>query len=145
MMSTTRQAVHAASMISLALLLTSCAGDGEGVTLPPGAEDLELCPVSEIEVTDLAAAGAPGCDLDGSTLRFPDGQRERIHTPGVVESTGFGPGGDKIYMVVNWGVPGVGASITDPENNVIGIWGSSPEAIELHEQQIALSDPVPAG
>lgn len=124
-------------MLLCSVLALGGCGFASGVSVPPGGDDLRRCTAENYRVEGLAAAGMPGCDLTGSSLTFPDGTTLRIEPIGVV----FGhqadvPGGLE-FLIVNWGVPGVGAALVEG-GVVVGVWGSSAEAVELQRQQLRL-------
>jgi len=113
--------------VAATMLLAGCGG-GQGVTVPPGAEQLKPCPHREIDVTDLGTVGKPGCDLAGSTLLFPDGKTVTIKEVGATFSEGTGTGAELIeYSAVNWGVPGVAATFEEP-GKPLRVWYTSSEA-----------------
>ena len=105
---------------------------------------MKPCVVATIDVDDLASDGAPGCDLQGSSLRFSDGVDVGISDVGSVSSTTVGaPDEQTEYVMVNWGLPGVGAAMIDADNRLVEVWASSPEALALQHEQLSLSDDRP--
>ena len=119
------------------LLLCSCSPTG--VSIPLGYEDLVQCPPDLIEAEGLRDLGEPGCNLQGSSLVLPDGTTLGIGEVGAVQSQQFmsGEGAQSPeYLVVNWGIPGVGVSKIAPEETVS--WATSEVAQNLQEQQLRL-------
>ena len=129
----TRAAAAAACGV-LVLLLGGCSSGG--VSVPPGAGDLEPCPVATIDVTSLAQMGEPGCNLAGSTLRFPTGEEFELGEPG----SGGGITSSRMrtheVRAANWGIPGAGA--VDITDGVVTVWGSTQWAVELQLEALAL-------
>lgn len=129
--------------IPLALLgavsyLTSCSNGGNGVTIPPGYDQLDSCDAQVFDVDDLVSVGEPGCDVAGSSLRFADGTVRPIFAVGSVSAYSHGIGSDEMeYLVVNWGVPGVGAAMV--KNGVLrDVWANGAEAHRLQCEQLRL-------
>lgn len=118
----------------LILLLGGCSRGG--VSVPPGADDLQPCPVDTIDVTALAQMGEPGCNLAGSTLLFPTGEEYEIMEIGVAGGMSSSRMPTHQLRAVNWGVPGVGA--VDITDGVVTVWGSTQWAVELQLKQLAL-------
>ncbi len=84
-----------------------------GVSIPLGYEDLQQCPPKLFQAERLRDLGEPGCNLQGSSLNLPDGNTLGIGEVGVVQSQQFMSGDGSPspeYLVVNWGIPGVGVS-----------------------------------
>lgn len=123
----------AAAILIFGLLLTACT---EGVYVPNGWEDLPPCPPQEIPAEDLAAIGSPGCNLEGSTVIFPDGTHQPIVEVGAVSIHQFvpfeGDPGDE-YSVTNWGIPGVAATQT-AQDGTRSMWATSEEARHLESK-----------
>ncbi|MFC8597471.1 hypothetical protein [Isoptericola sp. NPDC057191] len=115
-------------LCSVLVVATGCGPDG--VAVPPGADRLSTCDAQVVEVVRLESAGEPGCNLVGSTLLFPDGVTFGV--PPVGNAAGQEdtrkPGVQRV--VVNWGVPGVGAAIVR-DGRLAEIWASSPDAKDL--------------
>ena len=118
----------------LILLLGGCSRGG--VSVPPGADDLEPCPTATIDVTALAQMGQPGCNLAGSTLLFPTGEEYEIMEPGIAGGMSSARMPTHQLRAVNWGIPGVGA--VDITDGVVTVWGSTQWAVELQLKQLAL-------
>lgn len=133
----------AACMLA-APVLTGC-GESRGVTIPPGYDNLATCASSELPISALADEGAPGCDLEGSTITFdelegrfdvdvirtnPDGVPALTITS-VGASFAQGDGQGRELLMVNWGIPGVGVALID-NGELAEIWASTDEALELH-------------
>ena len=79
--------------------------------------------------------GAPGCDLEGSKVAFPDGRSVIVSGIGHVHTQGsFGPSGQTSEVhVVNWGTPGVGVTATLGDGKE-EIWASTDEALQLQRR-----------
>ena len=129
----TRAAAVAACGI-LVLLLGGCSSGG--VSVPPGADELDPCPVATIGVTSLPQLGEPGCNLAGSTLLFPTGEEFEVEETGVAGGMSSSRTPTHQIRAVNWGVPGVGA--VDITDGVVTVWGSTQWAVELQLKQLAL-------
>lgn len=87
---------------------------------------------------DLGRAGAPGCDLAGSSLSLPDGMGT-VTIPGageVFSQQTAGTGAPQL-LVVNWGVPGVGVA-TIGGGRLVDLWASTEEAADLQRQQLSV-------
>lgn len=123
----------AAIVLGHCFLLTACTG---GVYVPNGWEDLPSCPPQEIPAEELAAVGTPGCNLEGSTVIFPDGTSQPIVEVGAVNLHQFVPSegdpGDE-YSVTNWGIPGVAATQT-AQDGTRSVWATSEEARHLESK-----------
>lgn len=130
----------ATAIVTLALaglLLCSCSPGG--VSIPLGYEDLAQCPPDLFEAEDLRDLGEPGCNMQGSSLVLPDGTTLGIGEVGAVQGQQFMSGDgfqSPEYLVVNWGIPGVGVSKIMPEETVS--WATSNAARHLQEQQLRL-------
>lgn len=122
--------------LSFAVLNLGACGT-EGVSVPPGSDALADCEVQQIEVVELTAGGVPGCDLEGSSLVFPDGTTVEIAAVGT--ATGYQDSRLEgfEFLIVNWGVPGVGASIVK-DGQLVDMWASTPEALELQREQMRI-------
>lgn len=118
------------------LLLVACGGP-TGVSIPAGWEDLAQCEVQQLRVEQLAAAGEPGCDLEGSSLIFPDGTTLVIEPVGT--NVGLQPDAARAieFHALNWGVPGVGAALVK-DGTVAAVWASSAWALDLQHEQLRI-------
>lgn len=123
-------------VLSVAALHLGACGS-KGVVVPPGSEALSDCDVQQIHVGELASGGEPGCDLEGSTLLFPDGTALEIAPVGVATGYQDSRSEGAQLSIVNWGVPGVGASITE-DGQLVEVWGSTSEALELQREQMRI-------
>src|SRR4051812_34130622 len=73
---------------ALSLLLAGC--QSTGVTVPPGGQDLERCDFARVvDVEDLKEMGRPGCDMAGTTIRFPDGATAAVGSIGATNSSSY--------------------------------------------------------
>jgi hypothetical protein len=118
-----------------ALVVSGCAA-GRGVSIPLGADELAPCAGTSIRVEDLEAAGEPGCDLSGSSLVFPDGMmRLAVPAVGAVFSHQDSAMGKQEILIVNWGVPALGAAIIE-NDRLVDLWASGPAALDLQRQQL---------
>ncbi len=118
----------------LVCFLPTCAP--KGVMIPPGSDTLNPCPAREIRVEELESIGAPGCNLQGSTIVFPDGKLMPVVAVGEVWSAGIyteNETSDDKYHVTNWGVPGIAASIRE-ESGAYKTWATSDAARKLQDQ-----------
>lgn len=109
------------------------------MSIPLGYEDLAQCPPDLFEAEDLRDLGEPGCNMQGSSLVLPDGTTLGIGEVGAVQGQQFMSGDgfqSPEYLVVNWGIPGVGVSKIMPEETVS--WATSNAARHLQEQQLRL-------
>lgn len=111
---------------------------GQGVTVPPGFEDLSPCAPTRIAIESLESVGHPGCDLTGSTLTV-SGWPEAV-IPGVGEAFSQGDGTGRELMISNWGIPGVGVAEVS-EGVLVDLW-ATPEANDLQRQQLAIDNIV---
>ena len=118
----------------LATLLSGCTESG--VRVPPGAEELQPCPVRRIDVTTLGDMGEPGCDLAGTTLIFPGGKEILVGAPGWSGAATDSRSGEWVRAAA-WGVPGVGA--VQINGTTVTVWGSTQEAVDLQLQLLAIS------
>lgn len=132
-----------AVVVAVGLLLPGCAAGGRGVTVPPGWDELEECDVMSVAAEDLAREGAPACDLAGSSLSFPSGMG-MVTIPEVGEVFSRQVSGEPQILVVNWGVPGVGAASID-DGRVVDVWASTAEAEDLQRQQLSVEGVKQAG
>ena len=116
-------------------LVVGCSATG--VLVPEGYEALNKCDVRQYGVAELPALGEPDCDLEGSTVLFPDGTLLKVQEVGsvLVETPDVAQGID--YHSVNWGVPGIAVAIIQG-GTVSGIWATSPGALDLHRQQLRI-------
>lgn len=116
-------------------LVVGCGG--AGVLIPDGYDGLSQCEVRQYGVDELSALGEPHCDLEGSSVLFPDGTVAGIQEVGavVVESDDALHGTE--YHSVNWGVPGSAVAMIE-DGTVHGVWATSPEALDLHRQQLRI-------
>ncbi|MGB2556545.1 hypothetical protein [Cellulosimicrobium cellulans] len=117
------------------LHLSACGS--EGVTVPPGSDALSDCEVQQFNVVELESGGEPGCDLEGSSLLFPDGTTLEIGPVGNAASYQDSGSEGVEFSIVNWGIPGVGASITQ-DGELIDVWASTPEALDLQREQMRI-------
>lgn len=134
---TTRVAVSALCLF-LSFSLSACAPTG--VTIPPGSENLELCPPQEILVEELQNIGEPDCDLKGSSVVFPDGNVMPVVAVGDTWNSGIATEAetsDEKYVVLNWGVPGIAASVKEKAGSY-RTWATSDAARKLQNQQLNL-------
>lgn len=120
---------------SVAVLVIGVGCSRAGVMLPTGYENLPPCEVRQYVVERLPEVGEPGCNVEGSTLLFPDGTVIAIEEVGTsfvrqVEA----PHGPEFH-ILNWGVPGVGAAFIE-DGTVQGVWATSAKALDLHRQQL---------
>jgi hypothetical protein len=70
-------------------------------------------------------------------VTFPDGPTFGIEPIGVVLGHQADAPGGREFQIVNWGVPGVGAALVE-HGVVVGVWGSSAQAVDLQRQQLRL-------
>lgn len=132
------------------LALSGCAPGG--VTIPPGYEELPPCPERVIAATELRDLGEPACDLTGSRVSFPGGTVLTIDAVGTVlthsasaeapqqaaqQDRAAADPSEVTLTVVNWGIPGVGASLR-VRDRVHEYWASSDTAAQLQRSQEAL-------
>lgn len=105
--------------------------------MPPGSDALSDCKVQQVRVVELAESGEPGCNLEGSSLLFPDGTTLEIAPVG--NATGYEDSRSEgtEFRIVNWGIPGVGASVTK-DGHLVDLWASTPEALELQREQMRI-------
>jgi|EndMetStandDraft_3_1072993.scaffolds.fasta_scaffold439665_2 hypothetical protein len=121
--------------LAVAFLLTGC--QSAGVTVPPGGQDLKPCAFARvIAVEDLEKIGKPGCDMAGTTIRFPDGTNGMVGSIGANKSWSYSasPGDAEIpthFTMVNWGVPGVAVAEHNRGGWMNTIWANSTEASDL--------------
>lgn len=102
-----------------------------GVDVPLGFEALRPCPEQRLHVEELHRVGAPGCDLEGSSLIFPGGTAMTIAEVGGVLGEQPNATAENLEMMsVNWGVPGVGAALIR-DGRAIKVWATSDEALKL--------------
>jgi len=142
-MSFSEHVVHASVIAAATWLCTACTVGGVGVDVPAGADDLAPCAAATVAVDDLGTGPEPGCDLEGSSVRFSEAVVLSIPAVGVVEvHEGVDGSNGLSYYLVNWGVPGVGVATIDANDRAVGIWGSSAQAIELQRQQLVISDVI---
>ena len=133
-------------------ILAGCQAQPRGVSIPPGADDLSPCPVTQIPVGELSARGEPGCDLTGTSLTFADetltfavgpptadGSTPTLTVPAVGAVFSQGDGDGRELLIVNWGVPGVGVAAID-DQRLVAIWASSESALDLQYQQLAVEN-----
>ncbi len=115
-------------------MLVACGGP-TGVSIPEGSEDLAPCELQQLRVEALAAVGEPGCDLEGSSLIFPDGTILAIESVGT--NVSLQPDHTKAmeFHALNWGVPGVAAALVK-DGTVAAVWASSPRAMDLQHEQL---------
>lgn len=130
----TRWSVSVAAAVVLALCLAGC--QAGGVEVPPGAEQLSPCEISEIPIDELDEMGTPECDLAGSSLVLSDGT-PTIMIPAVGAAFSQGDGNGREFRIVNWGVPGVHVAAIEGDR-LVGLWASGPEAEDLAWQQLAV-------
>ena len=107
------------------------------MSIPAGWEDLARCEVQQLRVEELAAAGEPGCDLEGSSLIFPDGTT--LVSEPVGPNVGLQPDAAQAieFQALNWGVPGVGAALVK-DGAVAAVWASNPRAMDLQQEQLRI-------
>ncbi|MBS3182381.1 hypothetical protein [Leucobacter manosquensis] len=133
---TLSRALKAGVLLLFSASLFGCAP--KGVDVPERFQDLPRCSLVKIKIEDLAASGAPGCDLEGSEVIAPDGLVLGIGPVGDVTELSFSSSdnsAERTFMIVNWGVPGVAVSATHEESQ---IWASTPEAEKLQKRQLML-------
>lgn len=118
----------------LAFCLAGC--QPKGVEIPPGAEHLSPCGITEIPIEDLDGASAPECNLAGSSLAFSDGT-PTIMIPTVGAAFSQGDGNGREFRIVNWGASGVHVAAIE-DDRLVSLWVSSPEAQDLAWQQLAV-------
>ncbi|WP_144276328.1 hypothetical protein [Demequina sp. NBRC 110053] len=134
-MSKVRAPLLGVALVVAVLSLGACGS--EGVAVPPGSDALQSCDIQRIDVVDLAVMGKPGCDLEGSSLIFPDGSTVEIEAVGI--SSGFSTSsveGVEFYYG-NWGLPGVSASVVE-NGRLVDLWASTAEAYELEQALLRL-------
>ncbi|WP_169583345.1 MULTISPECIES: hypothetical protein [Microbacterium] len=113
--------------------LVGCGGNDRGVSIPLGYESLDQCQPRSLAVENLRELGEPECNLAGSSLVFPDGYSLPTSNVGDVFSSTSSPG-EHTYLIVNWGVPGVGA-FTVHGDELLGLWATCDEAERLQREQ----------
>lgn len=122
-----------AGAVWMVRLFASASAPGpEPLLIPPGSEDLAQCtaPNSPIPIADLGTIEQlRGCNPEGATLLFPNGQTVEVPAVGGIGFNNQVPGGAR-FVYTNWGVPGVGAVWSTDAGTQI--WGSTPEAVD-HE------------
>lgn len=124
----------AAAMVATGLL-AGCASTG--VTVPPQDHGLELCKsANPVVVEDLRTLGAPGCNMVGMTVEFPDGTTAKVGSVGASKSWSYdsSPGDATIpthFTMVNWGAPGVAVAEHSREGWIRTIWANSTKASDL--------------
>lgn len=143
------------SMVSAATIcvivgaaITGCGTSPQGVIVPQGADDLPMCPLTQLSLSELAIGGAPGCDLEGSTIGFDELEGKfsfealrEINIPPSLTITAVGASFSqddahgRELIVVNWGVPGVAVALVD-NGRLVDIWASSSEARDLHQMTL---------
>jgi hypothetical protein len=133
-----RGTIALAGTVGLLSAVAGCAG-GRGVNVPLGSEELDQCPPRSIAVEDLHEIGEPGCNLVGSSLIFPDGQTLSIYGVGETFSSSYSGAGEHDNVVVNWGIPGVGA-YTQLGDELVDLWATSDEAERLQRELAEVSD-----
>lgn len=129
-----RQLITLIGTVGLLCVTAGCGDSGRGVSIPLGSEELDQCLPRSIAVEDLREIGEPGCDLVGSSLIFPDGQSLQIYGVGEAFSSSYSGAGEHDHLIVNWGIPGVGA-FTRLGNDLLGLWATSEEAERLQHEQ----------
>lgn len=124
-------------LAALLLLLGACTPYIHLTTIPEGYEDLERCEIRDVSVDQLASIGEPGCDLQGSTVVFPDGYRFSVGTVqegAFLETRHDSDGKFQVgYSVTNHGIPGIGASHRLPGADT-QYWATSDLSLELITQ-----------
>ena len=80
--------------------------------------------------------GEPGCNLAGSTLRFPTGEELTLGDPGSGGASYTSNTPERRVHETNWGVPGAGA--VDITDGVVTVWGSTHLAVELQLKALAI-------
>lgn len=135
-----RRGAAVVTLVAVMFAATACTG-GQGVTVPPGYEDLTPCSPTRIPIESLERVGEPGCDLAGSSLTV-DGWPE-VMIPRVGEAFSQGDGTGRELMISNWGIPGVGvAEVSD--RVLVDLWATTPEANVLQRQQLAIDNIIVA-
>lgn len=120
-------------LLGTVLAVSACA-PARGVSIPPGAADLDRCLGRTILVDDLASVGEPGCDLAGSVVWTESGIRVVVQPVGITFSSSLGSNPDFTLTVVNWGVPGVSATLSE-RGEVVQTWATSETAADLEAEQ----------
>lgn len=124
-------------LVPVALLAVAC-GSGAGVSIPPGADELEPCSFGPIKVDELPDIGVPGCDLVGASIVLPDATM--LTVPAVGEVFAQQQGDDSLEChIVNWGVPGVGVTAVK-DGELVALWASSDEAGRLQREQLKVDN-----
>lgn len=124
-----------ATVLVAAALLAAC--HSAGVTVPPTRQSLEPCKLARvIAVEDLKELGKPGCDMAGTTIRFPDGTDAKVGPIGATKSWSYAasPGDGEIpthFTMVNWGEPGIAVADRAKEGWLRVIWANSTRASDL--------------
>lgn len=128
------RASAAAACGVLVLFLGGCSNGG--VSVPPGADALEPCPIATIDVTSLGSDGTAGLQPRRLDAAFPAGEEFEVEESGVAGGMSSSRTPTHQVRAVNWGVPGVGA--VDITDGVVTVWGSTQWAVELQLKQLAL-------
>lgn len=108
---------------------------GAGVLIPDGYQELSQCETRRHQAEELSELGKPQCDLEGSSVVFPDGSVVGIREVGSVVVENFDAMQGTEYLSVNWGLPGAAVAMIQ-DGTVHGVWATSPEALELHGEQL---------
>jgi len=127
----------ACALLGATLLLASCAGGGQGVTVPEGWERLPDCPVATIPAEDLSTTGTSNCNLEGSSITLPDGTDIQIGAVGDVRT--HSEGNETTAVVVNWGTPGAAVYVSDGKR-LMNVWSTSDEAGKLQREQARVDE-----
>ena len=125
----------AAAALLVVGLLTGC--QSTGVDVPHGWQKLELCTSARpVAVEDLRKMGAPGCNMAGTSVEFPDGSTQKVGSVGANKGWSYeaSPGEATIplhFTMVNWGVPGIAVAEHSREGGIHTIWANSTKASDL--------------
>lgn len=124
------------SLVLISMVAVSgCGSQATGVSIPLGSESLRACKVQRLHVEQLHTLGSPGCDLEGSSVIFPEGTALTIEAVGVNVGEQPDATADLELTMVNWGLPGVGAALVR-NGRATDVWATSEEAMTLQRQQL---------
>lgn len=125
----------AVSVLSACALLTS-----DSPSLSQEELEIPACRSDEpIRVVTLASSGTVTCDISGSELVFPDG--ERLDAPPTGTGSTRGHDGSKRYYVQNFGVYGVVAGVVSRDRES-GDWWGTPTGVD-YMARVYSATPLP--
>jgi hypothetical protein len=143
-MSTVGSTKKSATVLVAVALLAACRSTG--VTVPPPRQSLEPCRFARvIAVEDLKELGKPGCNMAGTTIRFPDGTNAKVGSIGANKSWSYAASdGDATipahFTMVNWGAPGIAVAEYGRNKGIEEIWATSTKASDLLFELLEQSD-----